>query len=244
MTRLQKYIANNSEISRRKAEEMILEGKVLVDGEVITELGFMVANDQEVVVENRVIYYQEKVYYILNKPTKVICSTSDDKGRTTVLDLVTEQLPVYPIGRLDYDTSGILLLTNDGELANGLMHPRYKIEKRYIVKLTGNFTKRELLKLQRGVEIDGRMTARAKVRIVNKNPKSQVVTIEMIIKEGRNRQIRKMVEAVGCKVTQLKRVGYAFFDLELEKIPTGAYRSLTVKEVKRLFNWINNGRDE
>lgn len=238
--RLQKYIAENSELSRRKAEEYIQNKKVKVNGEVVTQLGTKVTYADIVEVEGIAIYKYEKVYYLLNKPIGVISSRSDDKGRLTVVDLVHENIKVFPVGRLDYNTSGLILLTNDGELANGLMHPKYQIEKTYIAKVKGHLSIDDIKTMRKGVMIDGYMTSYAQIKQTKYDRLKEVGTYQITIHEGRNQQVRKMFESVGGKVLTLKRVKYAIFDQAQEQMSLGEYRLLKPKEVKQLYHLINN----
>lgn len=236
--RLQKVIAHNSEYSRRKAEELISQGKVSVNGKVVTKLGTKVGNDDEILVDGNVIYKQEKEYYLLNKPVKVVTTCSDEFDRISVIDLVPSNVRLYPVGRLDYYTSGLIILTNDGELANGLMHPRHEVDKTYRVQFSGEFNPDKLKQLRYGVNIDNYKTAHAKVKLLSYDQKLKVGRLLITIHEGKNHQVRKMIEAIGCQVKTLKRVGYAFFDLEEEKIAVGEYRSLKPKEIKQLYHLI------
>ena len=234
--RLQKMIAQKSEYSRRAAEKLIAEGKVYVNSKKIQEMGVQVTETDEIVIEGKVLYNRDKVYYLLNKPSRTISSTIDDKDRTTVVDLIYTREAIYPVGRLDYNTTGLLLLTNDGELANMLMHPSFEINKKYRVRIKGYFTKDMADELARGVEIDGRKTAKANVQIKKISKDNESAKLDITIHEGRNRQIRKMIEAIGCEVVELKRVEYVFFDLEEEKLAEGDYRELTIKEVRKLYS--------
>lgn len=238
MERLQKVIASSGYTSRRKAEKLIEEGKVKVNGKVIDEMGFKVNKNDIVEVEGLVLKHEdEKLYYVLNKPRGVITSTSDDKDRKTVVDLIKTNKRIYPVGRLDYDTTGILLLTNDGELANKLMHPKSNIDKIYIAKLRGLIGKKQLGELCRGVLVDGKMTSKAKARIKKYDKKTDTSIVELIIHEGRNHQVKKMFESIGYDVLKLKRECYSF--LTLDGLKSGEYRKLSPKEVKRLYNEVN-----
>lgn len=235
MERLQKIIAQTGYCSRRKAEELIKKGKVQVNGKIVTEMGVKVNFDDDITVDgNGLNLKEDKVYYIMNKPRGIITSTSDEKNRKTVLDLVNETKRIYPVGRLDYDTTGVLLLTNDGELTNLLIHPKNNIEKLYIAKIKGIPTKEELLKLSRGVVIDGRKTSKSKVKLKKINKKNNVSIVEVIIHEGRNHQVKKMFEAIGYEVIKLKREKFAFLDVN--NLKSGEYRELNIKEVKKLYN--------
>ena len=161
MERLQKVIAASGITSRRKAEELISSGKVVVDGKIITELGYKVNEGAEIIVNGIKINREDKVYYLLNKPRGVVTTTSDDKGRKTVIGLIDDDRRIYPVGRLDYDTTGALILTNDGEFANNLMHPKNKIDKVYIAKISGFLTPSDIMALKNGVVIDGKKTSKA-----------------------------------------------------------------------------------
>ena len=235
MERLQKIIATSGYTSRRKAEELIIKGKVKVNGKVVTELGTKVDITDTIEVEGTVINEKEtnKVYYLLNKPRGVITSTSDDKGRKTVVDLIDTDKRIYPVGRLDYDTTGALILTNDGELANLLTHPKNKVEKVYIAKVRGLVGKEQLLSLSRGVYIDGVKTAKAKARIKNYDKKTNASIVELTIHEGKNHQVKKMFKAIGYDVLKLKREKIAFLDVK--DLKSGEYRILSIKEVKKLY---------
>ena len=230
MERLQKVIANYGYTSRRKAEELILKGKVKVNGNVIKELGVKVSGNDTIEVEGTVLENTEKVYFLLNKPRGIITSVSDDKNRKTVVDLINTNKRIYPVGRLDYDTTGALILTNDGELANLLMHPKNNIDKVYVAKVKGLIGKKELLKLANGVYIDGKKTYPAKIRIVKETKKNSIV--EIIIHEGRNRQVKKMCEEIGHKVVTLHR--QAIGKIVIDGVKEGKYRCLTQNEINEL----------
>ena len=239
LIRLQKVIAENSNYSRRKAETLITQKKVIVNGKVITELGTKVNPNDEIIVDGEVLYTHEKVYYLLNKPIKCISTRSDEKDRLTVVDLIEEKEKIYPVGRLDYYTSGILLLTNDGVLANGLMHPRYRIPKTYRVKFEGNFDKESLYQLINGVDIGGYKTKKAIVKVLEYNKFKKQGKIEITIFEGKNAQVRRMFQAINTKVLTLKRIKYAFLELDHERLAPGEYRQLKPKEIAKLYNLIN-----
>ncbi|MFV0249862.1 MAG: pseudouridine synthase [Bacilli bacterium] len=235
MERLQKVISNSGYTSRRKAEELIAKGLVTVNGETVFEQGTKVSDKDIVEVEGNVLTNKEaKVYFLLYKPRGVITSTKDDKNRKTVVDLIPTQTRIYPVGRLDYDTTGALILTNDGDLANLLMHPSSKLDKMYIAKVKGLIGKREINILERGVIIDGKKTSKAKVRIKKYDKKTDSSIVELIIHEGRNHQVKKMFEALGYSVVKLKREMISFLDLS--GLNSGEYRSLTPKEIKKLYN--------
>lgn len=233
MERLQKYLSECGVASRRKSEELILQGKVKVNGKVILELGTKVSDKDEVCVNGVEIRKEEKEYYLLYKPEKVICSVHDEKGRTTVIDLIDTKTQVFPVGRLDYDTSGILLITNDGELTNKLTHPSKTIEKVYYAKVEGLVTKEEARTLEKGILLDGVMTKKSRVVVKKTDKKNNKSYVEITITEGRNHQVKNMFNAINHKVLKLKRITYSF--LTLDNLKIGEYRSLTVKEVKQLY---------
>ena len=236
MERLQKVIANSGYCSRRKAEELIVNRKVIVNGVIVTELGTKVSGTDEIIINKKVLSRDEKEYILLNKPRGVVSTTSDDKNRKTVLDLVNSNKRLYPVGRLDYDTTGALLLTNDGELTNLLIHPRNKVDKLYIAKVKGLVFKEEAMTLQRGVVIDGVKTARCKVRVKKYDKKTDTSLVEIIIHEGKNHQVKKMFDSIGHEVIKLKREMFAF--LNVNGLKSGEYRYLSVKEVKQLYSLV------
>ena len=236
MERLQKVIANSGYCSRRKAEELISAGKVKVNGEVVTEMGFRVQGNDEVMIGNKIISREEKEYILLNKPRGVVTTTNDEKKRKTVIDLINTDKRLYPVGRLDYDTTGALLLTNDGELTNLLIHPRNKVDKVYMAKVRGFFDKESSLSMSRGVIIDGVKTSKCFVKLRKYDKKSNTSIVEVIIHEGRNHQVKKMFDAVGFDVLKLKREMFAF--LNVNGLKSGEYRYLSVKEVKQLYSLV------
>ena len=236
MERLQKVIANSGYSSRRKAEELIKMGKVKVNGEKVTEMGLKVDNNDVIEVEGNIISdNNDKVYFLLNKPRGVISSVSDDKGRRTVVDLINTEKRVYPIGRLDYDTTGIIILTNDGDLANTLMHPKFKVEKKYIAKLNKYFEISDLKKLEKGILIDGIKCIPTRVKIKTNDKVSDFSIVEISIVEGRNHIIKNIFKELGYLVDKLSRVEYAF--LNLNGLKSGEYRELTKKEVNLLYEY-------
>lgn len=235
MERLQKVIAQAGIASRRKAEELITEGKVKVNGKVVTELGTKVSDKDQIEVENNLIEKEIKEYYLLNKPRGVVTTTSDDKNRKTVIDLIPTNARIYPVGRLDYDTTGALLLTNDGDFANILMHPKHEIEKVYMAKVKGIIKGEQINKLKDGVEIEpGVIVKGTRVKLKKTDSKSNTSMVQITITEGKNHQVKKMFEAVGFEVTKLKREKIAFFDLK--DLQSGEYRKLTPKEVSKVFS--------
>ena len=237
MERLQKVIANSGYCSRRKAEELILEGKVFVNGSVIRELGTKVSHDDEIEVDGLSIKKDHNYeYYLLYKPRGVVTTTNDDKGRKTVVDLIDTTARIYPVGRLDYDTTGVLLLTNDGIFANGLMHPANEIDKVYIAKVEGILSGYDVKRLKSGIMIDGRKTAKCHVKVRSVDKKKNTCIVELVIHEGRNHQVKKMIEAVGKKVIKLKRERFGIFDLS--GLKASEYRRLTAKEVHVVYSMI------
>lgn len=235
MERIQKVIANLGYCSRRHAEELIKQHKVKVNGVTITELGTQVSSKDEIEVEGKPLLNERKYeYYILNKPRGVVSTTSDEHNRKTVVDIIDTKARIYPIGRLDYDTTGLILLTNDGKLANKLMHPSNNIDKTYVAKVKGIVTGYDIKRLRNGVVIDDVKTAPAKVKLKSINKKLQTSIVELSIHEGRNHQVKKMFEALGYKVEKLTRQKYAF--LTLNGLTAGEYRKLTPKEVSILYS--------
>ena len=239
MERLQKIIAMKGYCSRRKAEELIEAGKVKVNGEIVKTMGYKASVNDFIEVEgNPLDEVEEKVYYLLNKPRGVVTTSNDEKGRKTVVDLINTKKRIYPVGRLDYDTTGLIILTNDGELTNYLTHPKNNIEKVYVAKIKGIITKENLRKLCNGVHINGYKTSKAKAKILKVDKKKNSSVVELIIHEGKNHQVKKMFEAIGHEVLKLKRESIAF--LTLDGVKSGEYRQLSVKEVKKLYGEKNN----
>lgn len=233
MERLQKVIASSGVASRRKAEELILAKKVMVNGEIVSELGVKVSEKDEVVVNGVKINREEKVYYLLNKPRGVITSTNDEKGRSTVVSLINDEKRIYPVGRLDYDTTGALILTNDGEFANMMMHPSNNIDKVYVAKIKGILLPSEIMSLKNGVLLDGVKTSKAKVKVKRIDKESNTSIVEITIHEGKNHQVKRMFETVDKEVLKLKRERIAFLDLR--GLNSGEYRKLSHKEVSKLY---------
>ncbi|MFY4775931.1 23S rRNA pseudouridine(2605) synthase RluB [Metabacillus sp. RGM 3146] len=241
MERLQKVIAHAGIASRRKAEQLILEGKVKVNGEVVKELGTKITDNDRVEVEGVQIEKEAPVYYLFYKPRGVISAVTDDKGRKTVTDFFPHsEERIYPVGRLDYETTGLLLITNDGEFANILTHPKYEIEKTYVAKIKGIPIREALKKLERGVQLEDGKTAPARVKMTSVDRKKGTSIIEIGIHEGRNRQVRRMFEAIGHEVLKLKRERFAFLDLH--GLNTGDARELTPHEVKQLRALAEHGK--
>lgn len=238
LKRLQKRIAEQSDYSRRKAEELIIEGKVSVNGKIIQELGYKVNDKDKIEIEGVALNTNEKKYFILNKPEKCVSTVSDDKGRKTVIDFIKTKSKIYPIGRLDYDTTGILLLTNDGDFANLLMHPSSNIEKVYSAKIDGIMTLADIKELKQGVVIDGYKTKECRVKVRKVNNKTNTSIIEIGINEGRNHQVKKMFKALGFNVLKLDRIRYGI--LTIENLKRGESKELSKKDVSRLYVLANN----
>lgn len=233
--RLQKFMATCGVASRRKSEKIILDGRVKVNGKIITELGTKINPEKDIVkVDNKIIELEENdIYILLNKPVGYVTTTKEQFGRKKVLDLIKGvKERIYPVGRLDYDTSGLLILTNDGELTYKLTHPSHEIKKTYIAIVRGVPTKSEIMKLRRGVVIDGYKTSKSEVEIL-KNYKNKSI-LKIIIHEGRNRQVRKMCESINHPVIELERVSIE--DIQLGNLKVGEWRYLTNEEIKYLKN--------
>ena len=233
--RINKYIAHAGVASRRKAEELIKQGLVTLNGQVVTELATTVKSGDRVEVEGQPIYNEEKVYYLLNKPRGVISSVRDDKGRRTVVDLLPEvKERIYPVGRLDWNTSGLLILTNDGDFTDKMLHPRHEIDKVYVARVKGLASKDNLRPLTKGIVIDGKKTQPARYRIVKTDREKNRSVVELTIHEGRNHQVKKMFEAVGLMVDKLSRT--RFGTLDLSGLNSGEARRLNKKEISQLYN--------
>ncbi|MDY0408344.1 pseudouridine synthase [Virgibacillus soli] len=235
MERLQKVIAQSGITSRRKAEQLIVAGKVKVNNKIVTELGTKVSLQDKIEVNGVNLEKEMPVYFMLYKPRGVISSVTDDKGRKVVTDFFTETPErLFPIGRLDYDSTGLILLTNDGEFANLLMHPRHEIEKVYTVKVKGIVQKTDLSQLRKGVK-EGRDLLRAvRSKIISFDKRSNSTVLEIVLNEGKNRHIRRMMQTIGYPVTKLKRESYGL--LTLRGLRVGEFRALTPKEVKQMWN--------
>lgn len=234
MERLQKVIASYGYASRRKAEDLIRHGKVLVNGKVITELGTKVEANDIISIDGVIINKDVKhEYYLLNKPRQVISSVEDKLGRITVRDLINTEARIYPVGRLDYDTTGLIILTNDGDFANMLMHPSYEIEKTYVAKINKILDKDDINKLKKGIVIDNRKVDIKRFKIRKKDVEKNTSIVELTIVEGRNHIVKKIFESMRIDVIKLSRVSYAF--LTLDGLKSGEYRKLSIKEIKRLY---------
>ena len=230
--RLNKYIAAAGVCSRRKADELIANGNVRINGAVMKEMGYDVADSDTVQVNGRTISAaSKKVYVAVNKPLGYITSMDDDRSRATVAELVAD-IPerLFPVGRLDYNTTGLLIMTNDGDLTYTLTHPKHEVWKTYIATVSGVISDNRIARLRKGVDIGGFVTSPAKVRVIKQMPRHAVV--EISIHEGKNRQVRKMFAAVGTKVQELERVSIG--DIRLGRLMSGHYRKLTREEIEYL----------
>ena len=234
MERLQKVIASYGYASRRKAEDLIREGRVSVNGQVVTELGTKVLANDVISIDGVIINKDVKhEYYLLNKPRQVISSVEDKLGRITVRDLINTEARIYPVGRLDYDTTGLIILTNDGDFANMLMHPSYEIEKTYVAKINKVLDKDDINKLKKGIVIDNRKVDIKRFKVRKKDVEKNTSIVELTIVEGRNHIVKKIFENMRIDVIKLSRVSYAF--LTLDGLKSGEYRKLSIKEIKKLY---------
>lgn len=243
MERIQKVIAASGLTSRRKAEELIKEGRVRVNGEVVTVLGTQVSKKDVITVDDKPLNSEEKEYYLVNKPRKYVCTVNDEHGRNQVTDLVETAARIYPVGRLDYDSSGLIILTNDGEFANMLMHPAFHLPKTYHVTVKGLVSQLDVNALRRGVVLDdGIKTLPAQVTITNQDLPNKKTALDVTIYEGKNRQIRRMFEARGYIVSRLNRVQYGC--VRDDNLPVGSYRRLRPHEIKQLRQLATEGKLE
>lgn len=237
MERLQKVIASFGYSSRRKAEELIKKGKVMVNDKIVTELGTKVNNADIISIDGVIINKDVKhEYYLLNKPRQVISSVEDKEGRITVVDLINTDARIYPIGRLDYDTTGLILLTNDGDFANMLMHPKYSIEKTYVAKINKILDKNDISTLKKGVIVDNRKVNIKKFKIKKKDAIKNTSLIELTIVEGRKHIVKKIFSSMNIDVIRLSRIGYGHLDLT--GLKSGEYRTLTIKEIKKFYGLV------
>lgn len=233
--RLQKYIAKSGVASRRKAEELILEGKIQVNGKTITELGIKVNPEKDIVTYNgkKLKTEEEFVYILLNKPIGYVTTVKDQFGRDSVLDLVKIKEHLVPVGRLDMYTSGALILTNDGDFVYKVTHPKHEIEKTYTVTIKGIVKNEEVEMLRKGVKIEDYTTKPAKVKILKTDEEKNISRLEITIHEGKNRQVRKMCETVGHKVLALHRSKIA--GIGVKDIPLGKWRFMKEKEIRKIL---------
>lgn len=228
--RINKYLAQCGVASRRECDRLIAEGKVTVNGRP-AGLGDDVNDGDNIKVEGRLVSVKKNEYYLMHKPKGYLCTVSDDKGRKTVMDILGDGVGrVYPVGRLDYDSEGLLILTTDGELAQHLTHPSNEVPKTYLVKVEGRLTEADLNPIRSGIEIDGYVTKKCRAHIVETN--KDYTKVELVLREGKNREIRKMFAAIGREVTLLKRTKVG--ELTLRGLDRGAFRKLTPAEVEYL----------
>jgi 23S rRNA pseudouridine2605 synthase len=238
--RLAKYIAHCGVASRRHAEDLVRSGRVLVDGERVTDPARDVDGRSEVEVDGRQVSPERQEHYLLNKPTGVVSTAHDPQGRAKVVDLVPSGARLYPVGRLDADTSGLILLTNDGKLANRLMHPSFEIEKTYRALVEGSVSEEALRRLRSGVALEDGRTWPAQARIVSSH--ADATSLELVIHEGRKRQVRRMCESVGHPVIELERIAYG--PLTLAGLGPGESRALTEQEVGQLREAVKIADDD
>lgn len=235
MERLQKVIAGYGYTSRRKAEDLIAKGHVKVNGEVVLELGTKVEATDVISIDDVIINKDVRhEYYVLNKPRQVISSVEDKEGRITVVDLIDTEARIYPIGRLDYNTTGLILLTNDGDFANHLMHPSFQIEKTYVAKLEGIITKEDIDQIKKGIVIDNRKVEVVKFKVKKKEVEKKTTIVEITIIEGRNHIVKKIFEKLNLPVKKLSRIKYGF--LTIDNLKSGEYRELSIKEIKKFYS--------
>jgi 23S rRNA pseudouridine2605 synthase len=242
MERLQKIIAAAGVASRRDAEQLIAAGRVSVNGDVVTILGTQVGPDDLIAVDGEILTREEKVYYLLNKPSGVVSTTDDDKKRRTVVDLIAAKERIFPIGRLDFDTTGVLLLTNDGDFNNALIHPRFHVEKEYRVKVDGLVRRETSTALCRGILVDGRKTSPAKIFDVRYDEGRTSTWLSIVVTEGRYHQIKKMFATMGHDVLKLRRE--RFGTVTCEGLAPGGWRRLKPHEIRQLWNLSRYGRTD
>ena len=237
MERISKVIANSGYTSRRNADKLIVDGKVLINGEKAI-LGQKVESNDIITIDGKTIEKSNGnyEYYILNKPRGVISTVMDEKGRKTIIDLIDTKTRIYPVGRLDYDTTGAIILTNDGNLTNKLLHPKNQIDKVYLAKVKGIVTGNDIHKLENGVKIDNYKTSPARVKLKSFDKKTNTSMILLTIHEGHNHQVKKMFEVIGFDVIKLTRLSFAGIDVKTLK--SGEYRKLSIKEVQKLYNLV------
>ena len=231
--RLQKFIAECGIASRRSAEKIIESGRVYVNGELVDYMGCVIDPDRDIVeIDGKVISQESKKYYIaLNKPKNYVTTVSDDLGRPTVMQLVSDiRARIYPVGRLDFDTTGLLIMTNDGEVANILTHPKHIVDKTYIARVDKPLDESQLERLRSGIDLDGSLTAPAKAENIKRPQKG--FEVKNTIHEGKNRQVRRMLDAVGANVMSLKRISVG--SLTLGNLPEGKWRKLSDAEINKL----------
>lgn len=236
MERLQKILAGAGIASRRRAEELIRQGRVAVDGKVVTEMGIKVDPARQIITcDGKTVQAQKKIYLLLNKPAGYVTTLHDPQGRPIVTDLLADirgRKRLFPVGRLDIDTRGALILTNDGDFAHRILHPSHEVRKTYIAVVQGHPGRKHLRRLEQGIRLDGQRTAPATVEVVERKPAT--AKIRICIHEGKKRQVKKMLASIGHPVLSLKRVAYG--SLKLGNLPSGRYRYLNKEEIKKIFS--------
>jgi len=237
LERLQKVIAQSGYTSRRKAEQLIVDQRVKVNGKTITELGTKVSYKDKIEVDGIPLELENRVYILLNKPRGYISSVKDDRGRKVVTDLISDDVEerIFPVGRLDYNTSGLLLLTNDGDFAQKMIHPSYKLDKVYVAKINGMLNREHINQLKKGVVSNGEHLRCVKARILQIDKTKNKTIVEITLHQGKNRQVRRMFEAIGYRVEKLKRE--RFGPLTLDGLNTGEYRQLSRREINKLLTF-------
>lgn len=235
MERLQKLIAESGLVSRRNAEKLIKEGKVKLNGIIVTELGTKASYEDSVIVDGKKLSFPKKEYYLLNKPRGIISSTKDEKDRKTVVELINTKSRIFPIGRLDYDTTGLILLTNDGELSNILMHPSNKVPKTYLVKINGIMDMEKYHKLKNGISFDDIKVKPTKLKLKSKDILKKTSLVEITLIEGQNHIVKRIFEHLGFDILKLKRISYGF--LKLDRLQSGEYRYLKKDEIMKLYTY-------
>jgi 23S rRNA pseudouridine2605 synthase len=238
LERLHKLIAQRGYCSRRKAEELIQAGCVKVNGEIVTKLGTKVKKTATIEIKGNQLPIAIKRYFLFYKPLGVLSTTTDDRGRPTILDYFGNEKGLYPVGRLDYNTTGLIIVTNDGTLANLIMHPREQIEKVYVATVNSIVMPQNIKAMADGIIIDNKKAAKAKVKVRRINRRNNKSVVQVTIGEGRYHQIKKMFAYFGYEVLKLKRERIAFLDLK--GLKPGEYRPLTIKEVRKLYNLVSN----
>ena len=233
MERLQKVIAHSGYTSRRKAEELIRSGRVKVNGVIVSELGYKVKSKDVIIIDGKVLSSENKVYYMLYKPRGYISSVKDDLGRPCVVDLLPEvKERIYPVGRLDYDTTGVLFLSNDGEFTNLMTHPSSHLEKVYELTIDGLIKGEELHRLEKGIYLEGTKTLPCKIKVISKDTEHKSTVLQIKLIEGKNRQVKKMFESLGYRTKRLHRLMVG--QMTLKGLRPGEYRLLKPQEVKEL----------
>ena len=238
LERLQKVLAHHQVASRRASETLILEGRVKVNGEIIRELGTKVSEHDVILVDDKPIMKQALTYILMNKPNGTISSVQDEKGRKTVIDLLSKEdqdAHLYPVGRLDYNTSGLLLLTNDGTLTQKLTHPKFKVDKTYIAVVEGLMSRLAIKMLKSGVKLETYTATAYYAKVIETRKEQHETLVQIVLTQGKHHQVREMLEALGYPVKKLTRTQYAF--LNLEGVQRGGYRHLKVHEVKKLYGY-------